>query len=161
MLAKGAAHMPVREERPYNQFNFLVDLSQDGMDPRSYSGGFQEVSGINTEITMSEYRNGSDRDNGVRKVPGLNKVGDVTLKRGVIGALTAFSILDDIRNGIQGPSRDITVTLMSEDRTPVLEWRLLRARIIKCTYGPLNAKGNDVAMEELVVSCERLEIKAL
>jgi phage tail-like protein len=153
--------MPVREERPYSQFNFLVDLSQDGMDPRSYSGGFQEVSGISTEVTVSEYRNGSDKDNGVRKVPGLNKVGDVTFKRGVIGALTAFSILNDIRNGVQRPVRDITVTLMSENHTPVLEWRLLNARVTKCTYGPLNAKGNDVAMEELVVSCERLEMKAL
>lgn len=153
--------MPVREDRPYAQFNFLVDLGQDGMDPRSYSGGFQEVSGIGMEVTVSEYRNGNDRDNGVRKITALNKAADVTLKRGVIGATTAYRMLDEIRNGNQKAFRDITVTLMSEDRTPVLEWRLLRARITKCTYGALNAKGNDVAMEELVVVCERLELKEL
>jgi hypothetical protein len=49
--------------------------------------------------------------------------------------------------------------LQNEDHTAVVqEWRLLRARIIKHTSGPLNAKGTDVAMEELVVAYERLEM---
>jgi len=72
--------MPVREDRPYVQFNFVVDLDRNGMDPQSYSGGFQEVSGIGMEVTVSEYRNGNDKDNGVRKITGLNKSADVTLK---------------------------------------------------------------------------------
>jgi phage tail-like protein len=152
--------MPVREDRPYVQFNFVVDLNVPGMDPNSYSGGFQEVSGLGMEVTVSEYRNGNDRDNGVRKITGLNKTADVTMKRGVIGALPLYEWLNDIRNGNQQAFRDITVILMSENREPVLEWRLLRARITKCTYGPLNAKGNDVMMEEAVFACERVEAKA-
>lgn len=153
--------MPVREDRPYVQFNFLVDLSGlSGMDPKSFSGGFQEVSGIGMEVTVSEYRNGNDKDNGVRKITGLNKSADVTLKRGVIGATTLYEWLNDIRNGNQKAFRDVAVTLMSEDREAVLEWRLLRARIIKCTYGPMSAKGTDVAMEEIVLAYERLEMKA-
>jgi len=152
--------MPVREDRPYVQFNFVVDLDRTGMDPQSFSGGFQEISGIGMEVTVSEYRNGNDKDNGVRKITGLNKAADVTLKRGVIGSTTLFDWLDDIRNGNQKAFKDVTVTLLSEDKTPVLEWRLLRARITKCTYGPMNAKGNDVAMEEMVLGYERLELKA-
>jgi len=152
--------MPVREDRPYVQFNFVVDLDRPGMDPQSYSGGFQEVSGIGMEVTVSEYRNGNDKDNGVRKITGLNKSADVTLKRGVIGATVLYEWLNDIRNGNQKAFKDVTVTMLSEDRTPVLEWRLLRARITKCTYGPLNAKGNDAAMEEMVLAYERLELKA-
>jgi phage tail-like protein len=152
--------MPVREDRPYVQFNFVVDLDRTGMDPLSYSGGFQEVSGIGMEVTVTEYRNGNDKDNGVRKITGLNKSADVTLKRGVIGATVLYDWLNDIRNGNQKAYKDVTVTLMSEDRVPVLEWRLLRARISKCTYGPLNAKGNDAAMEEMVLVYERLELKA-
>jgi phage tail-like protein len=152
--------MPVREDRPYVQFNFLVDLDRPGMDPQSYSGGFQEVSGIGMEVTVSEYRNGNDKDNGVRKITGLNKAADVTLKRGVIGATVLYDWLNDIRNGNQRALKDVTVTMLSEDRVPVLEWRLLRARITKCTYGPLNAKGNDAAMEEMVLAYERLELKA-
>jgi phage tail-like protein len=152
--------MPIREDRPYVQFNFLVDLDRPGMDPQSYSGGFQEVSGIGMEVTVSEYRNGNDKDNGVRKITGLNKAADVTLKRGVIGATVLYDWLNDIRNGNQRALKDVTVTMLSEDRVPVLEWRLLRARITKCTYGPLNAKGNDAAMEEMVLAYERLELKA-
>lgn len=148
--------MPIREERPYVQFNFRVTLNQDGMDPKSYSGGFQEVSGVGMEVTVSEYRNGNDRDNGTRKITGLNKQSDVTLKRGVIGALPLYRWLDDIRNGNQQAFRDVTVELLSENGEAVLEWQLLRARPIKLTYGPLNAKGNDVTMEEMVLSYERL-----
>ena len=151
--------MAVREDRPYVQFNFQVDLNLPGMDARSFGGGFQEISGIGMEVTVSEYRNGNDKDNGTRKITGLNKQSDVTLKRGVIGALPLYNWLNDIRNGDQKAFRDVTVTLLSENREPVLEWRLLRARIIKCTYGPLNAKGNDVTMEEMVLSYERLEMK--
>jgi phage tail-like protein len=151
--------MPVREERPYVQFNFRVDMNLPGMDPKSFSGGFQEISGIGMEVTVSEYRNGNDKDNGVRKITGLNKQADVTLKRGVIGALPLYKWLDDIRNGNQQAFRDVTIELLSENREPVLEWRLLRARITKCTYGQLSAKGNDVTMEEMVLSYERLEMK--
>jgi len=151
--------MPVREERPYVQFNFRIDMNLPGMDPKSFSGGFQEISGIGMEVTVSEYRNGNDRDNGTRKITGLNKQADVTLKRGVIGALPLYNWLNDIRNGDQKAFRDVTIELLSENRDPVLEWRLLRARITKCTYGPLNAKGNDVTMEEMVLSYERLEMK--
>jgi phage tail-like protein len=150
--------MPVREQRPYVQFNFLVEMDRPGMDPNGFSGGFQEISGIGMEVTVTEYRNGNDKDNGVRKVMGLNKSADVTLKRGVIGSKVLFDWLDGIRNGGMD-MRDVTVTLLSENRTPVFEWRLLNARISKCTYGPLNAKGNDVAMEEMVLAYERLEMK--
>lgn len=152
--------MAVREDRPYVQFNFTVDLNVPGMDPGSFTGGFQEVSGIGMEVTVSEYRNGSDKDNGVRKITGLNKASDVTLKRGVIGALPLYEWLNDIRNGNQKSYRDVTVILQNEAHEPVLEWRLLRARIIKVTYGPMNAKGNDVAMEEMVLAYERLEMAA-
>jgi hypothetical protein len=54
----------------------------------------------------------------------------------------------------------VTVKLMSEDHSKEVQtWVLKRARIIKHTSGPLNAKGTDVAMEELVVAYERLEME--
>ena len=148
----------LRADRPYVQFNFVVNMNVDGMDPGTFSGGFQEVSGIGREVTVSEYRNGNDVDNGVRKIPGLNKASDVTLKRGVSGSLALYQWLNDIRNGNQKSFRDVTIILQDEAHNPVLEWRLLRARIIKATYGPMNAKGNDVAMEEMVLAYERLEM---
>jgi phage tail-like protein len=150
--------MAVMRDRPYVQFNFLVDLgtgTTDGPD-----AGFQEVSGIGMEVTVSEYRNGNEKENSVRKITGLNKATDVTMKRGVIGSLSLYTWLNQIRNGDQNASRNVVVQLQNEDHTAVvMTWKLLRARIIKHTSGPLNAKGTDVAMEELILAYERLEME--
>ncbi len=150
--------MATFRERPYVQFNFLVDLGDGVTD--GPQAGFQELSGIGMEVTVSEYRNGNERENSVRKITGLNKVSDVTLKRGVIGSLNLYSWLDDIRNGNQNALRNVVIHLQNEDHTAIVQtWKLLRARITKHVSGPLNAKGTDVAMEELTLSYERLEME--
>jgi len=149
--------MAVVRDRPYNQFNFLVDLGTGNTD--GPEAGFQEVSGIGMEVTVTEYRNGNERENQVRKITGLAKHPNVSLKRGVIGSLSLYSWLDQIRNGDQNAVRTVTIQLQSEDHTSVQTWKLLRARIVKHTSGPLNAKGTDVAMEELVLAYERLEME--
>src|SRR5882724_4935460 len=103
--------MAVVRERPYVQFNFLVDLgtwNTDGAD-----AGFQEVSGIGMEVTVAEYRNGNEKENSVRKITGLNKATDVTMKRGVIGSLTLYTWLNQIRNGNQAAIRNVTIQLQS------------------------------------------------
>lgn len=149
--------MAVMRESPYNQFNFLVNLGDGKTD--GPEAGFQEVSGISMEVTVAEYRNGNDKENNVRKITGLCKVTDVTLKRGIIGSLNLYAWLDQIRNGDQSAYRTVVIQLQNEDHTAVVqEWILKRARIVKHTSGPLNAKGADVAMEEMVLSYERLEM---
>ena len=150
--------MAVLRERPYVQFNFLVDLGTGNTD--GPEAGFQEISGIGMEVTVSEYRNGNERENSVRKITGLNKSTDVTLKRGVIGSLNLYRWLDQIRIGDQSAMRTVVISMQNEDHTAVvMTWKLLRARIIKHTSGPLNAKGTDVAMEELTLAYERLEME--
>jgi phage tail-like protein len=150
--------MATLHDRPYMQFNFLVDLG-DGVT-EGPKAGFQEVSGIGMEVAVTEYRNGNSKENSVMKITGLNKSTDVTMKRGVIGSLDLYQWLDQIRNGDQKALRTVTVQLLSVDHTEVVQtWKLLRARIIKHTSGPFNAKGSDVAMEELVLAYERLEME--
>lgn len=150
--------MAVLRDRPYTQFNFLVDLG-DGVT-EGPTAGFQEVSGIGMEVTVTEYRNGNSKENSVIKITGLNKATDVTLKRGIIGSLGLYQWLDQIRNGDQNALRTVTIQLLNEDRTAsVKTWKLLRARILKHTSGPFNAKGTDVAMEEMVLAYERLEME--
>ena len=84
----------------------------------------------------------------------------MTLKRGVIGSLNLYQWLNDIRNGNQAAYRTVNVHLQNEDHTATVQtWKLLRARIIKHVSGPMNAKGTDVAMEELTLSYERLEME--
>lgn len=139
-------------------FNFLVDLGDGNAD--GPQAGFAEVSGIGTDVTVAEYRNGNSRENSVMKIAGLNKATDVTLKRGIIGSLNLYQWLNDIRNGDQNALRTVRIQLQSEDHTQVVQtWILLRARIIKHTSGPFNAKGTDVAMEEMVLAYERLEME--
>jgi phage tail-like protein len=150
--------MAVLRDRPYVQFNFLVNLGDGVTD--GPEAGFQEMSNVGMEVTVSEYRNGNDKENSVKKIAGLNKATDVTMKRGVIGSLNLYSWLNDIRNGDQTSLRTVTIQLQNEDHTQVVQtWKLLRARIIKHISGPFNAKGTDVAMEELTLSYERLEME--
>jgi phage tail-like protein len=150
--------MAVLRDRPYAQFNFLVDLGTGRTD--GPEAGFQEISEIGMSVDVIEYRNGNDKENSVRKITGLNKATDVTLKRGVIGSLDLYNWLNQIRNGDVGALRTVTIQLQNEDHTAVVQtWKLLRARIIKHVSGPLNAKGTDVAMEELTLAYERLEME--
>ena len=150
--------MAVLRDRPYTQFNFLVDLGNGVTE--GPAAGFQEVSGIGMEVTVTEYRNGNSKENSVMKITGLNKSTDVTMKRGIIGSLDLYQWLNQVRNGDQNALRTVTIQLQNEDRTETVQtWKLLRARIIKHTSGPFNAKGTDVAMEELVLAYERLEME--
>ena len=150
--------MAVQRDRPYAQFNFLVDLGTGQTD--GPQAGFQECSEIGMSGDVVEYRNGNEKENSVRKITGLNKATDVTLKRGVIGSLDLYQWLNDIRNGDQGAVRTVLIHLMNEDHTTVVQtWKLLRARIVKHVSGPFNARASDVAMEELVLAYERLELE--
>jgi phage tail-like protein len=128
--------MATTRPRPYSQFNFLVDLGTAG-GPHA---GFQEFSQIN-------------------KITGLNKSTDVTMKRGVILSSALRDWLNQIKKAPQRAHRTVTVSLQDEQHRVAGSWTLKGASIIKHVGPPLNAKGNDVAIEELVLSCERIEVK--
>lgn len=150
--------MAIARDRPYVQFNFLVNLGTG--DDTGVDAGFQEVSGLQTSVDVIEYRNGNSKINAPIKLTGLNRVGNVTLKRGLIGTLSLYQWLDDIRNGGNAGLRTVTISLQDEGHTSnVMQWRLINARIVKHSSGPLNARGQDVAMEEIEIAFERLEIE--
>src|SRR5687767_8861437 len=113
-----------RNGRPYVQFNFLVNLGTGNTE--GPEAGFQEISGIGMEVTVSEYRNGNSAENSVMKITGMNKSTDVTLKRGIIGSLALYDWLHQIREGDQKQLRNVVIMLQTEDHrtTPVLTWRL-------------------------------------
>jgi phage tail-like protein len=149
--------MATLQLRPTTQFNFLVDIGSG--DPNSLAGGFQEVTGLGTEMTVMEYRTGNDPNNSVLKLTGLNKASDVTLKRGVMGSLDLYTWFNDIRLGTPNQLRLVTITLQNSEHQPVVTWKLGNARLIKYVMGALNAKGTDVAVEEFVLAYERLEME--
>jgi phage tail-like protein len=145
-------------DRPYMQFNFLVSIG-DGTDPSTVVAGFQEVSGIATELAATEYRVGNSPHNNVIKLTGLNKATDVTFKRGIINPKIVFDWLSDMRDGNTAARRTVTVELQSEDHQTVATWILNEARPLKYSAGPYNAKGSDMIMEELTLAYERLQIQ--
>jgi phage tail-like protein len=150
--------MAVQRDRPYAGFNFLVDLGTgDTEGPRA---GFRECSPIALQIGVAEYRNGNERENNVRKLTGLARVPDVTLRRGIIGSLDLWQWIEQTRDGDVAALRTVVITLMSEDHTTAVQvWRLLRARPGRHVSGPFNAQSCQVAVEELTLAYERLELE--
>jgi phage tail-like protein len=137
---------------PYGAFNFIVKF--DGSET---FGGFSDVSGLSSDITLAEYRNGNDVENHVRKIPGIHKVSDVTLKRGVINSTTLWDWIGQVRtNGVLG-QKTVSITLLDEARNPIQSWTLRGCVPMKYTGPTLAAKGGgDAAIEELVISAEAL-----
>lgn len=147
--------MATLRETPYSAFNFLVELEPG--QGQEVQAGFSEVSGLNAEVAVAEYRAGNSKVNYVNKLPGIHKAGDVTLKRGIIGSQNLYDWLEKCRNGnIKEAKRNIVIKLQSEDReNAVVSWKLVSAMPIKWTGPTLTAKGGgDVAIEELVLSVE-------
>jgi phage tail-like protein len=143
--------MPTFRENPYGAFNYIVALGGDQGDGSEGQiiGGFSDVTVGGIDVSYSEYRNGNEKFNTVRKIPNTHKLDDVTLKRGLVGSTDLFDWLKGVRDGT-ADARQVTITLLDEARNPVATWRLRRAQPKKWTAPTLSAKGGaDVAMEEL------------
>ncbi|AHE52512.1 phage tail protein [Sphingomonas sanxanigenens] len=150
--------MAVLRDIPYGNFNFLVDLG-DG-NTEGAQAGFSEVSGLSMTVEVIEYRLGNMAESGAMKIPGRAHYGDVTLKRGIIGSLNLFQWIDQVRNGDIAARRTVTISLLSEDRTaPVTTWKLRRAWPVRFAAAPLVAASREIAIEELVLAHERLELE--
>jgi phage tail-like protein len=141
---------------PYGAFNYTVEFDAE----ETTFGGFSDVSGLGTEITVAEYRNGNDPENHVRKIPGIHKVSDVTLKRGIINSRALWDWINKVRSEGVGAQKQVSITLFDEAQKPVQKWILQGVIPMKYTGPTLAAKGGtDVAMEELVLSAEGLILK--
>lgn len=147
-------------DNPYGAFNFLVKLGDSGGEDQ-IAGGFSDFSGMGNEVKYSDYRNGNEKDNHVRKVANTNTTDDVTLKRGVIGDLRLFEWLRATREGNFQP-QTVTVTLLDERRAAVAQWTLRAAQPKKWVGPTLAAKGGgEVAMEELQLVAEQIDFASL
>lgn len=139
--------MPADRNDPYRNFNFKVEINGQTM------ADFSEVSGLGMEINEADYRSGNEGSNSVRKVPGLTKFTNVTLKRGVTKDLTLFNWMKNIHDGI-ADRRTVEIVLMDEGSKPVVRWKLANAWPIKWSGPSFNAKGDDVAIESIELAHE-------
>ncbi|MEU5342937.1 phage tail protein [Streptomyces sp. NPDC020766] len=148
--------MPIRND-PYGQFKFRVKLGDD--TDEGFAAGFAEVDGLATSIKFSEYRNGNDAENHVRKIANVNSTDDVTLTRGVIGDLRLFQWLDATRDGDFDP-RTVVIVLMDERGADACSWILHNAQPTKWVGPTLSGKGGgDVAMEKLTFVAHSIDFR--
>jgi phage tail-like protein len=147
---------PVIRDDPYAVYNFQVIVTNVSDDGVAVSGAFNEVTGLELEIPPIEYRTGSE-DITVRKIPGLKKFTNITLKRGVTGHIAFFRWVQEALNGkVRRTSGSIV--LLDENRQEVMRWNFDRAWPTKYTAPALSAGKNEIAMETLVLSVESLSI---
>jgi phage tail-like protein len=150
--------MAVQRERPYGNYNYLVDLGTG--DTSGPLAGFCEVIFPEAALRVIEYRSGNYKENDVLKVTGLESYTNLVLKRGVIGSLDLYDWWNQLRNGDTTAIRNVIVQLQNEDHTEVvLSWKFMRARPVKYTFSPLNAQADGVLVEEIELAFERMEME--
>src|SRR4051794_8696559 len=127
---------------PYGAFNFIVSF--DGDD--QVFGGFSDISGLSTEMVMAEYRAGNEKQNHVRKIPGLHKVSEVTGKRGIVSSVVLWEWITQTRNEGIKAQRQVSISLLDESHNVVQKWTLSGVVPMKYTGPTLAAKAStDVA----------------
>lgn len=137
---------------PFRNFRFRLEI--DGVDV----AGFQEVTGLSSEYEVIEYREGSDAQTGVRKLPGLRRFEDVTLKRGIVGDKGLWDWHDGIAQNASD-RRAVVISLLGDTGAPVCRWLLRNAWPSKYEGPSFEAQGNDVALETLVLTHEGLDLE--
>ncbi|TDF38588.1 phage tail protein [Alteromonadaceae bacterium M269] len=135
---------------PYAQYNFLVEIDDIEV------AGFTEVGGLTTESDAIDYREGSD-DNTIRKLPGLRKYTNITLKRG-------YTQNDELwqwrKTTITGNTlrKSGAIVLLNEQRTEVMRWNFKEGWLAKWEGPTLNATTNEAAIESIEIIHEGLEL---
>lgn len=137
---------------PIPVFHFTVDWGGTNV-------GFSEVSGLTQEIQVIEYRDGKSPDYNTVKMPGLRKVTNIVMKRGISkGDNDFFKWLSTVKmNTIE--RRDLTINLLNENHEPVVTWKVLQAWPVKVEGPGLKATGNEVAIESIELAHEGLTLE--
>ena len=136
---------------PYPFFHFKVEMA-------GLSAEFTEVTGLNIEVQPIEYRHGLSPTYSMTKMPGLQKYGNITLKRGVFkGNNEFFELYQKIKmNTVE--RQDILISLLDETHAPVMQWQVREAWVTKITSPDLKSSGNEVAVETIEIAHEGLNI---
>jgi phage tail-like protein len=135
---------------PYSAFNFTVEI--DGVT----QAGFSEVSGLDTENDVVEYRTGNI-ENRVTKLPGLKKYPNIVLKRGFTKDLALWDWRKKVMDG-KTERRSGAIVLHNEAREVALRWNFTEGWPSKWQGPAMNAKNNEVAIETLEIAHEHLEL---
>jgi phage tail-like protein len=134
---------------PFRTFNFLVEL--DGIAQASFS----ECSGLETTTEVIDHREGGDNTT-VRKLPGKTTYSDITLKAGMTDSKELWTWRQQVIEGKFPRKNGSIVVFDLANKTEVARWNFVNAWPTKWDGGSFNAKGNEVAIETLVLAHEGL-----
>jgi phage tail-like protein len=139
---------------PLPKFYFSVQFGDD-MEVK-----FQEVSGLESETKPIEYRHGNSPIFYPIKMPGLGRVGNVTMRKGIfINDQKFWSWFSEIKMNTVS-RRTVVVKLLDQSAAPTMVWRLHNAWPTKITSTDLKSEGNEAAIETLELAFESMEIEA-
>jgi phage tail-like protein len=133
---------------PYRNYNFRITFEGRVV------AGFRAVEVGTSIVEVVEYRDGGD-PKAVRKVPGLHKTADVTLKRGLIDSKALFGWFRAVVNGEPNLRKDLEIALHPGPK--VARFFVRNAWPTKVTLGELDAKGTDIAIETLELANDGFE----
>ena len=136
---------------PIPKFHFQVKWDSEIMS-------FQEVSGLDVEAQVIEYRSGDSPVFSTVKMPGIQKSGNVTMKKGVFKSDNKFW---DWFNKIKMNTIarvPVTISLLDETGAPTMVWTLANAWPTKITGTDLKSDGNEAAIETIEIAHEGLTI---
>jgi phage tail-like protein len=139
---------------PLPKFYFSVTGLNNSTTPVS----FQEVTGLDTENTLIEYRHGDSQSFYPIKMPGLGKVSNVTLRKGIFAKDSAlFDWFNKIKlNTIERSV--IVISLLDETNKPAMTWTLQNSFPVKVSGTDLKSQGNEVAIESIEIAYETITV---
>ncbi|QZZ22026.1 phage tail protein [Leptothermofonsia sichuanensis E412] len=136
---------------PYKNYRFKVEIK--GV----ITAGFMECSGFGSEVQVVEYREGGDATT-ARKLPGMAKYPDITLKWGITDSMDLYNWhLDAVNGKVTRQNGSIVILDEADPSKEKARWNFFGAWASKYTGPSFNAKGNDVAIDTFTIVCERLE----
>jgi phage tail-like protein len=143
---------PKVRDRPYPGHNFRVEI--DGIAVAS----FAEVTGLESETAVIEYRTGDSKTSSPLKLPGLTKYANLVLRRGMTGDLALWQWRKAIVDG-NVDRRNGQIVLLDESRADVMRWRFRNGWPCKWVGPTLDAQASEVAIETLEIAHEGLELE--
>lgn len=140
------------ETYPLVKFHFTVDWAGTNI-------GFTEVSGLDVETELIEYRHGASPEYSKIKMPGMQKYSNITLKRGSFKNDNEFFQWWNTVKLNTIARRDITIKLLNEEHEPVIVWKVKNAFPVKVQSTDLKGDGNETAIESMEIAHEGLIIQ--
>ena len=122
--------------------------------------GFSEVSGLDVETEIIEYRDGIMPEYSKIKMPGMQKYSNITLKRGTFQGDNEFYQWWNTAQLNTIERRDLVISLLNENHEPVVTWKVKKAWPVKVQSTDLKADGNEVAIESMEIAHEGMTIEA-